>query len=261
MFIGRNRFVLLKTMTGHHGVHGKIATEFSWHRLLDSDCRFLGPNIATVRVRATCPRSVPASRVRLPVMTPDQLERMFALHMRVLKLHESVECYFAVLHVVLALPDICGALESDDGVSKGCRYRKWCNDNLPCAFLTGADRYKLRCAVLHQGSSLPDDKGPKSDYASFSLVTPDNVPAEAHGQITSKPDGLNLTLDVAQLADEMATGLRRWFADLQCPEHAARLANVVKHRDTLMRIQEKQLSLGNVTLTISTASSTGTSHY
>ncbi len=35
--------------------------------------------------------------------------------------------YLVALYVSLALPDICGALESDNGVATGNRYQQWFN--------------------------------------------------------------------------------------------------------------------------------------
>lgn len=55
--------------------------------------------------------------------------------------------------VAVALPDVCGALESDDGRALQKRYEKWCRDNLKVGFENWApeDLYSLRCGMLHQG--------------------------------------------------------------------------------------------------------------
>lgn len=186
-------------------------------------------------------------------MTIQQLEETFAVHLPDLERVRSSKCYWPDLHVVLTLPDICGALESSDGVATGARYRDWCARNLPKTLLTPADRYKIRCSVLHQGSSLPDTP---SQYASVSFVDPDHAPGGAHGQLTTNPDGLNITLDVAMLADEMAAGLRHWFAWLQAVENGPVLANVVRNLPTLVRVQPKQIKILTASYMFNTTSST-----
>ena len=175
------------------------------------------------------------------MMTAADVERAFHVYLPDLQRVRLTKCYWPVLHTILALPDICGSLESPDGRSSAKRYREWCARHLPNPFLTPADRYKMRCAVLHQGSSLPDDDGVPSQYESFSFVDPDNAPAGSHGRVTQHATGLNLTADVAQLADEMVRGLRHWFNELQSPAAASRLTNVEKNLSSLVRRQPKGL--------------------
>ena len=57
------------------------------------------------------------------------------------------------LGMVVALPDICVSLISEDGRSDGARYKAWCADNLAQVFaqLTPDDLYSMRCGVLHNG--------------------------------------------------------------------------------------------------------------
>src|SRR4051794_4573981 len=62
--------------------------------------------------------------------------------------------YLAVM-LTLALPDICGALESKDGRAHPSRYKRWYIDNVAHLFepMVADDCYSLRCGVLHQGRS------------------------------------------------------------------------------------------------------------
>lgn len=52
-----------------------------------------------------------------------------------------------------ALPDICGALISQNGQAHKTKYIAWCKENLVTGFdyLTPEDLYQMRCGVLHQG--------------------------------------------------------------------------------------------------------------
>jgi hypothetical protein len=61
---------------------------------------------------------------------------------------------YAALLLTLTLPDICAALESQDGRSTPARYKAWFNSWLRKKYegqLDAEDMYRLRCAVSHQG--------------------------------------------------------------------------------------------------------------
>jgi hypothetical protein len=62
--------------------------------------------------------------------------------------------YYLAIMLCLALPDICGALESADGKASEQEYRAWADKWLVHKFhghLPAQDMYRLRCGVLHQG--------------------------------------------------------------------------------------------------------------
>jgi len=61
--------------------------------------------------------------------------------------------YYLCIMLCLALPDICSALESDDGETDEKKYRAWVKRWLRqyANHLTPQDMYRLRCGVLHQG--------------------------------------------------------------------------------------------------------------
>ena len=56
--------------------------------------------------------------------------------------------YLDTLHLVCAVPDVCGALESVNGNATGARYIAWVDRHLAKsdAVMTGADWYKMRTA-------------------------------------------------------------------------------------------------------------------
>ena len=60
---------------------------------------------------------------------------------------------FLAVAMAVALPDICVSLSSDDGRTKGERYKQWCRDNLgpEFSFVTPEDLWSMRCGVLHNG--------------------------------------------------------------------------------------------------------------
>lgn len=61
---------------------------------------------------------------------------------------------FLAVSMVVALPDICVSLLSDNGRSTRDDYKQWCADNLPkdqFGFVTPDDLWSMRCGVLHNG--------------------------------------------------------------------------------------------------------------
>ncbi|MFD1770850.1 hypothetical protein [Sphingobacterium suaedae] len=64
------------------------------------------------------------------------------------------QLYVAGLTLALAIPDICAALESEDGKATGAKYKLWAERYLIPNYdgmVTASDFYKLRCASVHQG--------------------------------------------------------------------------------------------------------------
>jgi hypothetical protein len=160
----------------------------------------------------------------------EALNEAFALY-----IHELTHCrtlggYLGTLHIACSVPDVCGALASPDGQSSGPRYMAWADRHLAKgdAKMTAADWYKMRCAVLHQGSSLPVDQRGKavSQYAAISFVTPENSKPEAHRVVLPISEGPNITLNIAAIADEMLTAMKDWFDWLHRTEAAIVRGNV-----------------------------------
>jgi hypothetical protein len=83
-------------------------------------------------------------------------------------LFQQIDCavganlYYVALLAALSLPDICGAMESDDGEATGQRYIAWFNRWVAPKYtvrgapsLTGEVCYYYRCSALHQGRAAP----------------------------------------------------------------------------------------------------------
>jgi len=69
----------------------------------------------------------------------------------------EADLYYIALFSALAIPDICGAIESSDGVATGNRYRAWYNEHVLPRYdtLSPDECYHYRCTALHQGRSKP----------------------------------------------------------------------------------------------------------
>lgn len=74
--------------------------------------------------------------------------------------------WFVAINIALTIPDICSALEYENGQTDGVKYKNWINTYLVKKynnFITGNDIWKLRCASLHQGKF-------NHDYPKFSKI-------------------------------------------------------------------------------------------
>lgn len=63
--------------------------------------------------------------------------------------------YYLALFGALAIPDIFGALGSDNGRASGPKYKAWVEANVPGQAKEAAELYGLRCSLMHQGRALP----------------------------------------------------------------------------------------------------------
>ena len=182
-----------------------------------------------------------AARVKHAMLTRDRLEEAFVLYRRELQALSVHKCYLSALHLLCAIPDVCGALQSLDGEATGERYRSWCREYLPCdETMKPADWYKMRCSVLHQGSSLPTDpRGERSQYASISFAIPENSFPGAHRYVQPSSTGTNITLEITGLATEMLAGLSRWFDWLLKPENEATAITVEDRLRTVVSPRPK----------------------
>jgi len=59
--------------------------------------------------------------------TIEQLRKDFALYIEEIDRCEKAKCYWALMHVLLVLPDICATMENDRASKKevGDRYVDW----------------------------------------------------------------------------------------------------------------------------------------
>jgi len=190
--------------------------------------------------------------------TVADLERAFRTYFEEMDRCAKFKCFWALLHMAVALPDVCAALQSNSGeAGDGGPYRAWCKDNFAGHFLSPNDRYGIRCALLHQGRTTPTGGG----YGSYSFVQPSPSGSIVHNWVT--PRERNITLDVGEMAQDTRAAMRTWFAKIQIPANARRLANVERHLLHLAREKAKSftppppLPLGTLMNTTFSSTSTG----
>src|SRR5690625_2090972 len=79
--------------------------------------------------------------------------------------------YQLALSLTLCLPDICGALESENGYATGTKYKAWFDRYVKQKYpntLTADDCYYFRCSFLHQGTT----EHKKSNYKKIIFTEP-----------------------------------------------------------------------------------------
>lgn len=118
---------------------------------------------------------------------------------------------YVSLFTALTVPDICGALEVDDGLAKGDRYRAWFDKWVAPKYTVGPDRrpslsgatcYAYRCGLLHQGRSMHEKLG----YSRIMFVerTNGNV---FHNNVLN--DALNI--DIPLFVKSITSSARDWI--------------------------------------------------
>ena len=166
------------------------------------------------------------------MLSQSELESAFKVHFDEMDKCEEHKCYWALLHLVVVLPDICAALESDDGLTNGNRYKDWCRQHLTqSSKLTGEDWYSIRRGLLHRGTTL-SDQGSNKSY-SFSQPTPNGL--VVHRITFNQPSGTHLHLDVGELKKEILAAMQKWFQQLEQNSDSAKSKNVKQHLAILAR--------------------------
>ncbi len=125
--------------------------------------------------------------------------------------------YYLSLFVALAIPDICGALESEDGKATSRKYKKWFNEYMvrkrPDKYgerLTSDDIYNFRCSLLHQGSSHHS----QGNYLRILFIEPGFCTYNIHSCVVgAKTNAKSLLIDIRQFCDDIVIGVNSWIED------------------------------------------------
>lgn len=177
--------------------------------------------------------------------TTKRLRKDFDIYFDEIERCEKAKCWWALLHVLLALPDVCASMEtdlSDKNSQVGDRYVTWCETYLPRnASISGSDRYQMRNALLHRGSTTAENLKMKhhTGYQYFSYVAPDTFDVSVHE--TTNPTRTILNVHVGAMAAETKQALESWFSALQCDP--IKMSHVERNISRLIRIQPKNISV------------------
>jgi hypothetical protein len=118
--------------------------------------------------------------------------------------------YYLALYASLTVPDICGAMESEDGQATKIKYITWFDQYVApkyfaCgqATFTGEACYFYRCAILHQGRA----QHPKLGFSRILFVEPESTTNVFHNNILN--DALNI--DVSIFCNDIIQGALNWL--------------------------------------------------
>ncbi|MEI8014212.1 MAG: hypothetical protein WCH20_05170 [Nitrospira sp.] len=176
----------------------------------------------------------PGRETRRIVMTRQWFENTFKVYLDEIERCVQSKCYWALLHIVLVLPDVCAAMETDDGTTGGKEYRGWCERYLADHSISAEDWYQMRCIILHQGRTI--DAKQKSQYAAFAFSQPGV--GIVHRCINQTPQGKVLQLDVREMAGELRIAMNKWFEVLSKNDEPQIVRNVTHHAEVLARSQD-----------------------
>jgi len=121
--------------------------------------------------------------------------------------------YYVSLFAALSIPDICGAIDSENGEASANKYVQWFNKYVArkyTGFLNGEDCYYFRCSLIHQGSS----QHPKSNYSRVLFVEPTATTSVFHCNILN--DALNI--DVRIFCSDIIEGVKEWLRKVENTE-------------------------------------------
>ncbi|UBK36159.1 hypothetical protein [Clostridium perfringens] len=116
--------------------------------------------------------------------------------------------YFIALSSTLTLPDICGALGSENNKASGEKYKEWYDKyafNKCSTRLDGHSCYKFRCSLLHQGSTIDSSYKNKSNFSRILFLEP-------YGNNFFHDNVINgaLNLDINQFCLGMINAVKNW---------------------------------------------------
>jgi len=133
--------------------------------------------------------------------------------------------YYIALFGALALPDICGALESDDGLANKQRYIQWFDAHVAPEYngsLDGETCYCFRCSMLHQGST----QHRRSRYSRILFFEPGNSGFVVHNFILNDDA---LFIDVRIFCEDICAAVERWLPEAsKKPSFQANVARFVR---------------------------------
>ncbi len=172
-------------------------------------------------------------------MTVQELKDAFSIYFNEIDRCEQAKCYWALLHILLAIPDICASLD-DKYREVGDGYVYWCDAYIPKSTnISSSDRYQMRNSLFHSGSSSVKNKGKKhqSSYFHFSFIDPDSFDVSMHDTIDASSKILNVHIKV--MVEEIKQALENWFYALQ--KDQTTMATVQSKINFLSRSQPKKI--------------------
>lgn len=132
----------------------------------------------------------------------------------------TARLYYVALQSALTIPDIAGALNSENRWSTKRRYEEWFDKWVRPVFLkkrnrenplTGEQCYVFRCSMLHQGASHRGD----SAYKRIMFIEPGHPNYQMHYvKLGSENPESALLIQLDEFIDEMVVGCEAWLREV-----------------------------------------------
>ncbi len=129
--------------------------------------------------------------------------------------------WYSVLFISLTLPDICGKVDYPDVGSKQRTinwFKKYVEPSYTIkshesdkVFLSGADFYALRCALLHEGQDDISNQRAREVLDNFKFVQPLHQGLHIHNNRLNN----TLQLQVDQFGRDILHGVKQWLKDIE----------------------------------------------
>lgn len=125
---------------------------------------------------------------------------------RQIRLAAASGLYYLALYGALTLPDICGALASDNGWANEQKYKGWIRDFVPNQTSDVDLIYGLRCSLLHQGRAAPHGS---SVPMAFMFPAPGML--RVHRAVTESRGQEIYWYSIPNFVDEVTTAAELWL--------------------------------------------------
>lgn len=134
------------------------------------------------------------------------------------------ERWLLALSGIVALPDICAAVQSQNGETTGSKYKNWVRTYLADKYprLDPDELYKMRCSLLHQGTSST------FKYSRLIFVAPESI-VQIHNGLIENGNESVLILDLPTFCSDVIASVETWRAAVETT------ANYQRNMDKLMR--------------------------
>ncbi|HKN00676.1 MAG TPA: hypothetical protein VJX23_09195 [Candidatus Binataceae bacterium] len=117
--------------------------------------------------------------------------------------------FYAAIMLSLGMPDVCAALESEDGYTKADDYKRWYRQWFQPKYpaLSEDDMYSLRCGVFHRGRL--NDPRPGLQYERIVFTLPSNL------TLTEGRFNNVYFTDAHRFCADMIASAEKWYAAKQ----------------------------------------------
>lgn len=177
--------------------------------------------------------------------TIPELEHAFRVYFADIERCLHAGAHWALLHMLVSLPDVCAALQASTGKTNERFYREWCRAF--CTrwdWMTDDDYWEIRNRVLHQGRTVGTTaQGRERRYYKFLTTGPEG--GAAHLEVGGA-GGQLAVFTVQTFTAAMIDSVKTWFGALQHQANATQLAFVAGHLPQLVTVQEQLLLLPGV---------------